>query len=167
MLSAAPLKPLLLFTGLLLLGSVQPSTAQAKSEPVGTPRVEEATLTRDVRMHLTRSGIPNGSVFQLDPRLIAPATPLLSPLSGEPLIQQRATQDLDPRWRNTLTGAAIGAGISTVAWLGVVCAIYCSGNSDGMGAEIFAIPVITGIGAVVGGLIGYNRPIQPRKADTN
>lgn len=166
MLSAAPLKPVLLFTGLLLLGAVQPSIAQIKSEPLGTLRVEEATLTQDAGMHLTRPGIPNESVFQLDPRLIAPAAPLLSPLSGEPPIQQQPAQALNRRWRNTLTGAAIGAGIGTVAWLGVMCASYCFGTSDGMGAEITATPIFAGIGAAVGGLIGYNWPIQPRKADT-
>lgn len=158
MLCSAVLQPTLFLAGLFVFSSVELS-AQIRVEPIEMLRIETATAG-DAEAHFSWTSLSNMPAIQIDHRLMAPIASHRVSISGEQ-IQKSAAQANNPRWRNALIGAAIGAGIRTVAWLGVVCAFYCSGNSnDGMGIEIFATPFFTGVGAVVGGIIGYNRPIQ-------
>lgn len=164
MFSTAMPRSILLLTGLVVLGWAEPMFAQIRVEPVDTPHVEEATGTREAGKHLNRRGLSSTPAAPIDRSLLA-ASPHSWRFSGEHL-QETSARPLDRRWRNTLIGASIGAGITRVAGLGVVCSLYCSGNSnDGMGIEIIATPFFTGVGALVGGIIGYLRPVPPNQSD--
>ena len=96
----------------------------------------------------TRPGRPDS------PLLLSTDSISLAPTSDRARIGVSIQEQTPSRSRLIWIGAGVGAGISTLGWLGFVCAIYCSGESDGYGIEIFATPIVTVLGAGIGAAVG-------------